>query len=64
MVVFQLFSKREKDLDDLRVLAPQLDKETLERQLIETTATLRSDPVLRQNAEKNWYILYGETLPS
>ncbi len=60
----KLFSHREKDRDDLREVSPQLDRETLVRRLRETTAALRSDDRLRQAAEKNWYILYGESLPS
>jgi hypothetical protein len=60
----KLFSRREKDRDDLRVLAPQLDKEILTRRLRETAAPLSSDPNLRPSAEQNWYILFGEPLPS
>ncbi len=60
----KLFSSREKDRDDLRVLAPRLDKETLIRRLRETTAALQSEEKLRKAAENNWYILYGESLPS
>ncbi len=60
----KLFSAREKDRDDLRAVAPQLDKETLVRRLRETTAPLRADEEFRQRAEANWYILYGEPLPS
>jgi hypothetical protein len=60
----KLFSKREKDRDDLRVLIPQLEKETLVRKLRETTAAWCADAELRANAVKNWYILYGESFPS
>jgi hypothetical protein len=60
----KLFSAREKDLSDLRLLAPQLEKETLVRKLAETTAPLRADEPLRKRAENNWYVLYGEALPS
>jgi hypothetical protein len=60
----KLFSKRTKDLDDLRALAPQLDKETIVQRLRDTTGDLRSDDSLRQCGEKNWYIVYGEPLPS
>jgi hypothetical protein len=59
----KLFSQREKDRDDLRALAPQLEKDTLIRRLRDTTAALASDPNLRPHAEQNWYILYGEALP-
>ena len=60
----KLFSQREKDRDDLRMLAPQLDKEILVRRLRDTTAALRAEDRLREGAEKNWFILYGEELPS
>jgi hypothetical protein len=60
----KLFGGREKDRDDLRLLAPQLDKDTLTRRLRETTAPLRADAALLRRAEENWYILYGEALPS
>ncbi|MFN4258331.1 MAG: DUF6036 family nucleotidyltransferase [Gemmataceae bacterium] len=59
----KLFSAREKDRDDLRQLAPRLDRPTLIRRLCDTTAALRADVQLRTQAEKNWFILYGERLP-
>jgi hypothetical protein len=60
----KLFSIRAKDRDDLRALAPQLEKETLIRRFKETTASMLASESLRQRAEQNWYILYGESLPS
>ena len=60
----KLFSKREKDLMDLRVLEPQLDKEILTRRLRETTTAWLAEPKLVQHAQKNWNILYGEALPT
>jgi hypothetical protein len=59
----KLFSKRAKDLDDLRELTSVLDRETILQRLQATTAALMAEPLLFQNAEKNWYILYGEPLP-
>jgi hypothetical protein len=59
----KLFSIRTKDLDDLRFVAPQLDKDTLVRKLKDTTASMLASESLRARAEKNWYILYGESLP-
>jgi hypothetical protein len=59
----KLFSKRAKDLDDLRALSSVLNRETILERLQATTAALMAEPLLRQNAEKNWYILYGEPLP-
>jgi hypothetical protein len=60
----KLFSIRDKDLDDMRLLSGQLDRGTLTRQLRETTASMLAAPDLRQRAEKNWYILFGEALPT
>jgi hypothetical protein len=59
----KLFSGRDKDRDDLRMLRGQLDKDTLIRRLKETTGCLRAEPALLQRATENWYILYGEALP-
>ena len=52
-----------KDRDDLRMLAPQLDKETITRRWRATTQDLLAVPGLREKAEQNWYIIYGESLP-
>ena len=59
----KLFSARTKDRDDLRMLAPQLDKGTIMRRLQDTTQDLLTAPGLREKAEQNWYIIYGEPLP-
>jgi len=59
----KLFSKREKDRDDLRVVKPQLDKDSLVRKLRETAPGLLAAPELKENAEANWQILFGEGLP-
>jgi Nucleotidyltransferase of unknown function (DUF6036) len=60
----KLFSKRTKDLDDLRLLAPQLDKAALAERLKATTGALQKDPDLLSLAQKSWYIVFGEALPS
>jgi Nucleotidyltransferase of unknown function (DUF6036) len=60
----KLFSIRTKDRDDLRRLKPRLDKENLVRRLQETTGSMLATPPLRQRAADNWYILYGEALPT
>jgi hypothetical protein len=59
----KLFSKREKDRDDLRVVKPQLEKETLVRKLRETAGGFLAVPELKEHAEANWQILFGEGLP-
>jgi hypothetical protein len=59
----KLFSDRLKDIGDLKVLAPQLDKETLVRKFKETCQDFLSAPRLKEYAVKNWQILFGEDLP-
>jgi hypothetical protein len=59
----KLFSVRKEDLDDLRLLLPQLDKGTLVRRLKETTASFQASEYLRTRAQDFWYILFGESLP-
>ena len=60
----KLTSIRTKDMADMRTLVPQLDKETLVQRLKGTTAAMLSAQDLRERAEKNWYILFGENLPA
>lgn len=60
----KLFSNRTKDLDDLRMLTRELDKSDIGRWVKESTQALQADPALRAQAERNWYILYGESLPT
>jgi hypothetical protein len=64
VLLSKLFSARDKDRDDLRIALQQLDKAALVRKLKEHCAALLAVPDLRQKAEKNWYILFGESLPS
>ena len=59
----KLFSQRDKDRADLRLLLPSLERETIVRRLREHCAGLLAEERLRQAAEHNWYILTGETLP-
>jgi hypothetical protein len=58
-----LFSKRTKDLDDLRMLAPRLDKAILVQRLKHTTAALQNHPQRIPLAQQSWYIVFGEALP-
>jgi hypothetical protein len=62
--VGKLFSRREKDLDDLRALAPQIDRAKIEERLQSAAECMLSDPALRANAEKNWWIVFGAKLPN
>lgn len=59
----KLFSARLKDIEDLRVLKPQLDKEVLIERLRSSAAGFLADPHLEKLAQDNWKILYGEPLP-
>lgn len=64
IMVGKLFSARRKDLSDLRDIAPRFDKgQTVERVRSSATALLR-EPDLAQNARRNWYIVFGDELPS
>lgn len=60
----KLFSARLKDRDDLRVLARQLDKSIIIRRFHDTAQALLATPGLHEKAEQNWYVLYGEVLPT
>jgi hypothetical protein len=64
MFLSKLFSARVKDRDELRMLAPQLDKGTIMCRLRDTTQDLLATPGLHEEAEQNWYIIYGESLPT
>ncbi len=60
----KLFSRRDKDYDDLRILRPQIEKETFAQRMRDTTASMLASESLRKVAEHNWYRLYGDTLPT
>lgn len=64
VLLSKLFSARIKDFEDLKVLIPQLDKDTLVRRLKNTTAGFMAAERLKELAQKNWQILFGEPLPS
>jgi hypothetical protein len=61
--VGKLFSKREKDRDDLRALAVRIGKPDIISRLQASAASFMRDSALREQAEKNWYVLHGEALP-
>jgi hypothetical protein len=60
----KLFSEREKDRDDLRMLKRAVNREAIEERLKSSCAGLLGDPARRAMAERNWYILFGEPLPA
>jgi len=52
-----------KDMDDLRVLLPQIDKEVLVHKFKATAEPFLAAPGLKEIATDNWRVLYGEPLP-
>jgi hypothetical protein len=58
----KVLSARAKDLDDFRLLSLSLDKEELRHRVIQGSSCLISSEQSRQQAIKNWYIVYGEDL--
>ena len=59
----KLTSIRTKDLDDLRALARELDKNVLVDRLKTSMGSTFAAESLRQRAEQNWFIVFGEKLP-
>ncbi len=59
----KLTSIRTKDLDDLRLLAPQLDRATIIQRLKDTMQSALASESLKERATNNWYILFGDELP-
>jgi len=57
----KFFSAREKDFNDLRMLARSLDKEVT-RQRVSEAKELMSVAGYAEQAAKNWYIVYGDNL--
>lgn len=62
IAIGKLFSARAKDRDDLRMLAALYSKFDWLTHVQTAGQTLWNEPQLRQNAQKNWYILFGESL--
>jgi hypothetical protein len=56
----KLFSKRTKDLDDIRAAWPLIDQSNFRDRLLHSTNSFRSDPDLVGAAQRNWYIITGE----
>lgn len=62
--VGKLFSVREKDRDDLRAVAPRLDRTILLERVGRSTSDLRKEPRLTDAAKQNWFVLFGDELPA
>jgi hypothetical protein len=61
--VGKLFSRRVKDRDDLRTLSERFERAVITDRLRRTAARSLADEAMRQAAEKNWYVIYGDALP-
>ena len=64
IIAGKVFSGRPKDLDDFRLFSLELDKETLKQRVLQASSTLIACDHDRQQAIKNWYVVYGENLIS
>jgi hypothetical protein len=60
VLVGKLFSRRTRDLDDLRQAWTRIDLAALRSRIGSSTTRLRADPGLLADARRNWYILSGE----
>lgn len=60
----KLFSARLKDLGDLKLLTPQIDKAILVERFTRTCADFLVVQRLRELATNNWRILFSEDLPA
>lgn len=63
VAVGKLMSRREKDLDDLRVLVAHFTREQIVERLSECKSHLQ-DKRIGENIEHNFYILFGEEPPA
>lgn len=59
----KLFSSRMKDMGDMHLLVPQLNKEMLVQRFRDTCGAFLAAPRLKEIAQDNWHILFGEELP-
>lgn len=65
ILVGKLFSKRPKDLDDVRLAWPKIDQKAFRSRLMGSTNAFRADAALAESARKNWYVVTGEeSLPT
>jgi hypothetical protein len=60
--VSKLSSKQEKHIQDLRVMAKKLDKETVKQRLLDDGKPFLEDPYLRPQIEANWQFVFREPL--
>jgi len=62
IIAGKVFSARPKDLDDFRLLSPNLNKEELRQRVLQGSSSLISSDQNRRQAIKNWYIVHGDDL--
>lgn len=62
IAVGKLMSRREKDLDDLRLLSRHFSRADFANRLSACASHLLDD-TLRANARANWHVLFGDDLP-
>lgn len=58
--VGKLFSNRERDRQDVNFLAHAFPLERVKQRMASSGQRLLNDPKLRDSAEHNWFVLYGE----
>jgi hypothetical protein len=56
----KLFSRRTKDLDDVRLALPKIDRAAYRQRLATSTRAFRADAALLDAARRNWYVVTGE----
>ena len=59
-----MLSAVERQCDDLRMLRPALDRTAIEYRLKTSAGALLADEGRRADAEQNWYIVFGDALPT
>ncbi len=62
LFVGKLFSRRDRDRDDLRAMASGLEREAIVERLRQA-GSLRGEPRLLEHARENWFIVFGDALP-
>jgi hypothetical protein len=60
--VSKLSSKQEKHKDDLRVMAPKLDRDSVKQRLMTDGKAFLDDPIQRPTIEENWRFIFREPL--
>lgn len=60
VLVCKLFSRREKDFDDVRLALPLVGREAFVDRVATSTGPWRAIPNMLETATRNWYVLTGE----